>query len=211
MTAEILIFKFIVNSGFFKIAFGLMFLVFGLFIYRHGQLAVGYGRRLFLWYVCLQTVIMLFVFTVYWVEWQRTSCGQICLYFLPPYSNYYFNEVLVRWVSTIAFSAAIGLLGGIVFSIFRRLTNNRIIDQLDVDLLTVGGMVAGWPNILIFYGLVFVLTIMLTIGRAVAERSASIHMIITPALPLAAAAVAVFGDKLARLFKLYEIGLTLVS
>ncbi|MBI4092456.1 MAG: hypothetical protein HY420_00870 [Candidatus Kerfeldbacteria bacterium] len=211
MSTETLIFNFIVNSGFSKIAFGLLFLIFGYFVYQKKQFHATDGRRLFGWYFCLQIIVWLFVFSVTWVEWRRASCGAICQYFLPPYSNYYFNEVLVRWISTVAFNAGVGLLGGIIFSVFRRLTNNRVIDQLDVDLLTVGGMVAGWPNILIFYGLVFVLTMIVTVGRAVAERSAAIRMIVTPVLPLAAAAVAVFGDKLARLAKLYEIGLTLVS
>ena len=70
-------------------------------------------------------------------------------------------------------------------------------------------MIAGWPNILALYGLVFVSTIVVTIVRAIAVRSVQVRMIITPVLPLAIAIVAIFGNQLAHFARLYEIGVTL--
>lgn len=115
---------------------------------------------------------------------------------------------MVRWLGGFAFNASVGLLGGLIFLWFSKKTHGRIIDQLDVDFLTVGGMVAGWPNILVFYALIFILTIIVTIVRSIVERSAAVRMIITPVLPLACAAIALFGDQLSRLAHVYEIGVT---
>lgn len=203
-------FLFVTRGTLVHVLFGITFLTFARGMFLRQDVTLAYGRRLFFWYVVVVALALFATSAMTWIGWHQASCGTACQYIFPPHSNYYFNEGIVRWASTIAFNAAIGLIGGLVFLLFARLTEGRIIDQLDVDLLTVGGMVAGWPNVLIFYGLVFVLTILLTVIRAFRERSAGIRMIITPVLPFAAAIVAVFGNALARLFGLYEIGLTLV-
>ncbi len=204
------VFWFVEHQYLSAVLFALMFLLFGLFLYRRRRYDARYGRRLFLWYIVIVLVQIIAAAAVYWIEWHKyDSCGYACRLFFPPYSNFYFNQTIVQWSATAAFDACVGLFGGILFSLFARATRGRIIDQLDVDVLTVGGMVAGWPNILLFYGLVFSVTVLMTIARAIVERTASIRMIITPALPLSAAAVAVFGDYLAKLLKLYEIGVTL--
>lgn len=188
--------------------FAIMFLIFalGLVWPRHSR--AWSSRLLFLAFVAIALVATLASAWANFAVWKSPDCA-ICHRFLPPISNYYFNQVIVRTISTFAFHAAVGLLGGIAFAVFARLTRGRIIDQLDVDLLTVGGMVAGWPNILIFYGLTFAVTVLTTVVQAALERSAAVRMIITPVLPFAAAAVAVFGDQLSRFLGLYNIGLTL--
>lgn len=190
--------------------FALMLLWFAFNLSRKRTVSGVYSRRLFLGFTVIATVTLALVYSMYQGLWRQSDCGPLCRFFLPPYSNYYFNEVVVRWLSTFAFNAVVGLFGGLVFSLFARATRGQVIDQLDVDLLTVGGMIAGWPNILIFYGLVFSLTMMVTLVRAAVFRTASVRMIITPVLPLAGAFVAVFGDKLAHTLRLYEIGVTLV-
>lgn len=202
-------FRFATTGNFSSLLFAIAFLVFGLALFRRRQVDQRFGQPLFLWFVVIALIQLVVVAAEFWIEWHRSGCGLSCQFFFPPHSNYYFNEALVRWMSTFAFNAAVGLIGGLTFSLFARATGGRIIDQLDVDLLTVGGMVAGWPNILMFYTLVFVLTMVVTVVRAVLARSAAIRMIITPVLPLAAAVVAAFGDTLARYFRLYEIGVTL--
>ncbi|MBI4426657.1 MAG: hypothetical protein HY567_03700 [Candidatus Kerfeldbacteria bacterium] len=202
-------FRFATTANFSSMLFALLFLVFGLALYRRKTVDSRFGQRLWLWFFVITLVQLIAVAATFWIEWHKSSCGAACRYFFPPYSNYYFNEVIVRWISTFAFNAVVGLVGGLVFLLFARATHGRIIDQLDVDLLTVGGMVAGWPNILMFYALVFVLTMIVTIVRAIHARSGTIRMIITPILPLAAAVVAALGDTLARFFRLYEIGVTL--
>lgn len=210
MGAESTIYSFVTKGTLVEVLFGVMFLAFAYGMFLGKRLDQRFSQRLFLGYSTLQILALVFVFTVQWVEWHKPDCGIACQYFFPPHSNYYFNEVIVRWTSSVAFNATVGLVGGLMFSLFARLTRGRIIDQLDVDLLTVGGMVAGWPNILVFYGAVFMLTVILTLARALKERAASVRMIITPVLPFAAALVAVFGDQLARLVHVYEIGLTIV-
>ena len=194
-----------------SVLFALLFLSVGRTLATRKGLTATYGKRLFLGYALIATLQVLFVVSIYWIVWHGATCGIACKYYFPPHSNYYFNQVIVQWMSTLAFNACVGLAGGIVFAWFARKTKGTIIDQLDVDLLTVGGMVAGWPNILIFYGIVFVMTVLMTVGKAIVVRSTSVRMIITPALPFAAAVIALFGNDLAKLLKLYEIGVTLVS
>lgn len=204
------IFWFVTHQYLSAILFALMFLLFGFFLYRRRTYDARYGRRLFLWFLAIAVFQIIATAADYWIEWHKYDiCGLGCRYFFPPYSNFYLNQTVIQWVATFAFDACVGLFGGILFSLFARATRGRIIDQLDVDILTVGGMVAGWPNILVFYGTVFIVTILMTIIRAFIEKSTSIRMIITPALPLSAAAIAIFGDYLAKLLKLYEIGVTL--
>lgn len=193
-----------------SVLWALMFLVFGFVIVRKRSIPPQLGKQLFLWFAAILALQLVAVSADLWIEWHRySSCGFACQFFFPPHSNFYFNEGIVRWTSSFAFDACVGLFGGIFFSLFSRWTHGRIIDQFDVDLLTVGGMVAGWPNVLLFYGLVFVLTIIVTIIKAITVRSAGIRMIITPALPYAAAVIALFGDTLAKALKLYEIGVTI--
>lgn len=211
MTFWLATYSFVSKANVGAILFALMFIMAmkNLFVAPH-QVRT-HGRRLFLWFLCISCVQYAGALAVYWVEWHHlTTCGIACRLFFPPYSNFYFNQIIVNWLATFAFNAAVGLVGGIVFAWFARKTRGRFIDQYDVDLLTIGGMVAGWPNILIFYGLVFVLTVVITIVRAIVERSAAIRMIITPALPVAGAFVALFGDTIARHLRLYEIGVTLL-
>lgn len=192
------------------VMFAVMLLWFAFNLFRQRTVSGAYSQRLFLGFIVITTITLVLIYALYQGLWRQSDCGSLCRYFLPPYSNYYLNEVVVRWMSTFAFNAVVGLFGGLLFSLFARATREQVIDQLDVDLLTVGGMIAGWPNILIFYGVVFFLTMMITLVRAVVFRSGRVRMIITPALPLAGAFVAVFGDKLAQTLRLYEIGLTLV-
>ncbi len=210
MSAITRITEFISGGWLTDMMFALMLLWFAFNLFRKRTVSGVYSRRLFLGFTVITTVSLVLVYAVYQGLWRQSDCGPLCRYFLPPYSNYYLNEVVVRWMSTFAFNATVGLFGGLVFLFFARATRGQIIDQLDVDVLTVGGMIAGWPNILIFYGLVFSLTVMITVVRAIVFRTARVRMIITPALPLAGAFVAVFGDKLAQALRLYEIGVTLV-
>lgn len=204
------VYWFVTNRHMSAVLFAGMFLVFAYALYRRRTLPGRFAHRLFLWYVVIALLQIVAAVADYWIEWHKYgSCGLACRYFFPPYSNFYFNQTIVQWTATFALNASVGLFGGILFSLFARATKGRIIDQLDVDMLTVGGMVAGWPNVLLFYGLVFALTVVMTLTRAIVERQPSIRMIITPVLPLAAAAVAVFGDALAKFMKLYEIGITL--
>ncbi len=210
MGAKDTIFSLVTKGTLSDVFLGVMFLAFAYALFLSPRVDQRFGRRLFFGYLVVQVVVLALAFTVTWVEWHRPECGVACQYFFPPDSHYYFNEVIVRWTSSLAFNASVGLIGGLAFGLFARLTQGRIIDQLDVDLLTVGGMVAGWPNILIFYGAVFILTVLLTVGRALREHAARVRMVITPVLPFAAALVAVFGDQLARWVRLYEIGLTIV-
>ena len=203
-------FKFITASRLDGVMFAVMFLVVGRVMARRRDLSARYGKRLFLGYVVIALVQLVFVIVSYWVVWHQKSCGIACKLYFPPFSNYYFNQVIVRWMSTLAFNACVGLVSGVIFAWFSRKTKGMIIDQLDVDLLTVGGMVAGWPNVLILYGLLFIVTILVTIGKSIVLRSTSVRMIITPALPYIAALVALFGNDMAKWLKLYEIGLTLV-
>ena len=209
MNGEIAIFLFFTKEHFLAIAFGVVFLAVAFLMARRKPVKSRTIAQLFPLYIIIIAFNCAFLFALYWVEWHKPECGIACRYFFPPYSHYYFNEVLVRLLSTFAFHAGAGLSGGILFSLFARATKGRIIDQVDVDLLTVGGMVAGWPNIFLFYAVVFVATVAMTVIRAIAEKSANIRMIITPMLPYAAALVAVFGNELARMLHFYDIGLTL--
>jgi len=204
------LFRFVSDSWLSNTLFAAMFLVVGHRLLRRTTVSAEYSRRLWMWFLAISAVQLVLVAAVYWIEWHAPECGEACQFFFPPYSNYYLNEVLIKWIATWGLNASVGLIGGFAFLWFARRTGGRIIDQLDVDFLTVGGMVAGWPNILVFYGLVFVLTIGLTVLRAIAERSGSVRMIITPVLPIAAAIIALFGDQLSRWLRLYEIGVTVL-
>ncbi|MBI5404752.1 MAG: hypothetical protein HY976_00845 [Candidatus Kerfeldbacteria bacterium] len=203
-------FRFLTTGTFTSLSFAALFLVLAYRLIKRPVVDVSFGRRLFLFFLIISLLQLVFLYADLWFEWHRPVCGAVCEFFFPPHSNYYFNEVIVRWASTMAFNAAVGLAGGLAFLWFAKKTQHRIIDQLDVDILTVGGMIAGWPNILVFYGLVFVLTIGLTVVRALTERSASVRMIITPVLPVAGMLVALYGDQISRWLRLYEIGLTVV-
>ncbi len=191
------------------ILFALIFLCFAFGLLTRSHSHAWSSRLLYGAYLIIVLVSLVAVAAAWYVTWAHPECSGGCRLNLPPTSNYYFNEILARTMSVFAFHAAVGLLGGIGFSLFARATKGRIIDQLDVDLLTVGGMVAGWPNVLIFYGLAFAATILITIIRAVVQHSAAVRMIVTPTLPFAAAVVVLFGDQLAHWVRLYNIGFTL--
>src|SRR5690242_819258 len=80
------------------VLFGAMFLVFGLYLFRKKSVGVGYSHRLFLWFLIIALVQLVLLMADLWVEWHRPSCGAACRFFFPPYSNYYFNQVIVKWI-----------------------------------------------------------------------------------------------------------------
>lgn len=203
--------EFVTSSRFTSVAFAIIFFIVLLRLVRRTTLPVTYGRRLFLVYTAVVGIQLVAVVAWYWFQWHRSTCGLGCPYYFPPYSNYYFNQVIVRWMSTFAFNACVGLTGGMLFMAFARRTQWSIVDRLDVDMLTVGGMIAGWPNILILYALVFVGTVLVSVTKAIVHKSASVRMVITPVLPVAISVVALFGTEIARFMHVYEIGLTLVG
>lgn len=145
--------------------------------------------------------------------WNVNPACPACQVHLPPYSNYWYQESFYRYGAFFGVNIAAGLVFGFLFWIFSRVTHGRVIDRDDVFLLTLSGMMVGWPNILVFLVALFVLgTAVYIVKRLAGPRVVNHRVIITPFIPLAALPILFWGDFLAsRIFNLYDIGLVAIT
>lgn len=180
-----------------------------LVLFRTGR----FSRRAVVWSV-LALVVLEAGFVV-WVaadlfhRWNDNPACAPCQLRLPPHSDYWYQESFYRWGAFFGVNAAAGLLFGFGFWLFARFTKGRVIDRDDVFLLTLAGMMTGWPNILLFLASLFVLGIGVWIAkRLFLNRDGNPQVVVTPLIPFAAAPILIWGDWLAvRLLNIYDIGL----
>lgn len=115
-------------------------------------------------------------------------------------------ESFTNSMERLGISAILGLAVFIVFFVIARLSRARIVDIEDTLLLTLGALASGWPNFILFIGVVFVLTVAIKIIRvALKKESLRDRIIITPAIPLALIVMVYLGSLLAEWTQLSAI------
>lgn len=174
------------------------------------------NSRIFVW-SSITIVLVEAIFTS-WVAvdlfqlWNDNPDCRLCQVHLPPYSNYWYEQSFWLYGKYFGINAATGVLFGLGFWLFARRTKGRVIDRDDVFLLTLAGMMTGWPNILLFLGALFVLgTAVWALKRLLRNRVTNPNVIITPLIPFAAIPIILWGDQLARLLHFYDLGLVALT
>lgn len=177
-----------------------------------------FSARIIVWstllFVLAEAGTIAWVATTLFFAWNdNPACGLWCQVRLPPYSNYWYSESFYRYGAYFGVNAAAGLVFGFLFWIFARMTHGRVIDRDDVFLLTLVGMMVGWPNILVFLVALFVLGVLVFLAKRIfRSRIENPRVVITPLIPLAALPILFWGDFLAsRIFNLYDIGLVAIT
>ncbi|MFA5069875.1 MAG: hypothetical protein WC528_01200 [Patescibacteria group bacterium] len=152
--------------------------------------------------------LVLFTLSIFLPAWQTYksfAASDLNRYYLPPYSNYYY-QILQRQLTNYFSHILAALIAGLIFWLVKRLTHGLVIDQSDVGLLAFGALVAGWPNLLIFFGLVFLLVIITGLVQlAVIKERSNARFIITPYLPVALILTLFVGNHLSLLIHLEKI------
>lgn len=114
--------------------------------------------------------------------------------FLPSLEHVLFREGVV---------VLIGAIFWFLASIYAHRTHYEKIDQSDVNILTVGICIAGWPNFLAFLAIAFLFSLLgLLIGLLTKKAE---RMIVSPYLLLAVVVIIYFGSWLSRVTGLYAI------
>lgn len=175
------------------------------------------GTSLMVW-----TSLGFFIVTAVYVWWiamaafaqwnDNPQCGAFCQSFLPPYSDYWYRETFGRFGAYFGVNILAGLVFGAAFWWFARRTGGEVIDRDDVFLLTLAGMMTGWPNILLFLAVLFVCSVAVyLLKRRWRSRVTNPRVVITPLIPLAAAAIVLWGDWLAARLGLYDLGFVAIT
>lgn len=167
----------------------------------------------FLGLVLLEAAYVAWVATDLFMLWNANPNCPTCQVHLPPYSNYWYQESFYRYGAFFGVNIAAGLVFGFLFWIFARMTKGSVLDRDDVFLLTLVGMMVGWPNILVFLAVLFVLGVLVFLAKRIfRSRIENPRVVITPLIPLAALPILFWGDFLAsRIFNLYDIGLVAIT
>lgn len=146
------------------------------------------------------------------VRWDGNPACPLCQYNLPPHSNYWYRESFGRYGSYFGVNLLTGLLFGLGFWLFARRTKGEIIDRDDVFLLTLSGMLIGWPNILLFLaGLFLVALVVYLVKRRFRHRVTNPRVILTPLIPFVTVPMLLWGDWFSRALHFYDIGLVAIS
>ncbi|MBI3115235.1 MAG: hypothetical protein HYZ09_01930 [Candidatus Kerfeldbacteria bacterium] len=162
------------------------------------------------WFWFTRVAYIAWVATHLFLLWNANPDCPSCQVHLPPYSNFWYEESFGRWGAYFGVNIAAGLVFGLAFWFFAKRTGGRVIDRDDVFLLTLVGMMTGWPNILLFLIALFVSgAIISTIKRLAGVPEW--RVVVTPVIPIAALPIIIFGDVIAHwAFNLYDIGLVAI-
>lgn len=147
-----------------------------------------------------------------YLRWSDPACGSLCAANLPPYSDYWYRETFGRFGAYFGAQILTGLVFGAAFWWFARRTGGEVIDRDDVFLLTLSGMMVGWPNVLLFLAALFACSVAVyLLKRRWRSRVTNPRVVITPLIPLAAAAIVLWGDWLAARLGLYDLGFVAIT
>ena len=146
-------------------------------------------------YIVLVVMQIVFSILLVYYAWKGSNSAEV--YFTFPYSNKIYS-VLSEALAYFGVSVAVGIVVIALLSVVRK-KRSDLLESQDVWLLGFGGMIAGWPQVLIFLVLVFLCTVIFKILRvALKKEQMSDRILITPAIPPAVIIIIFFGDLLAR-------------
>ncbi len=173
------------------------------------------SRRVMIWSVIaaigLELAFIGWVALDLWWTWHQPDC-KLCYVHFPPYSDYWYRLSFYNFGSYFGVNTLTGLLVGFAFWVLARRTEGEVIDRDDVFLLTLCGLLTGWPNILLFLGVLFVAAVLIFVVKVLFRRRISNpRVVITPFIPLAGIPIVLWGDTLARWLHFYDLGLVAVN
>jgi hypothetical protein len=127
-------------------------------------------------------------------------------FLLPPHSSWLWEylgrggaNMLAGWCFTLGF-------GLVLWWLFIRATGRRLADQRDVILIVLGMAVIGWPGMLLFWGMIFIISILAMIYLVVTKKkSAQDRLLITPYIIPAAILTLIFKIPLLEITHLVKI------
>ena len=109
------------------------------------------------------------------------------------------TAMAVNW----AFTAGVGL---VLWGLFVKRGRSQIMDQNDVLLFTLGGLITGWPAGLLFLGMTFVLAIVWMVALVILKKKTMAdRLVVTPVIAPAALITLLFSPILLQWTGLFVI------
>ena len=158
-------------------------------------------RRAILWVAGAQLVFYLAASGQQFLAWRGSPVGH---FLLPPHSTYWYEQINLT-LNTLVIN---WLIAGVVFLLLEWLTKKgrNYLDQTDIMLVMLGTVAVGWPALFIFYGIMFILTIIWTIIRLFIKKQRLIDSIpLTNFIIPAVIITLLYQDQLLRITKLLKI------
>lgn len=126
-------------------------------------------------------------------------------YFLPPYNDvsyffqYSFFKFFVPSLAAIFFSALIFFAILLINKAYKR---KQLFSEYDSYLFLIGGILVGWPNLLLYIGTVFIFTLCYLVIASIENMNFKRNVELTYFWPAAALAVLLIGNYLIEAFHL---------
>lgn len=133
--------------------------------------------------------------------WKNSS--GLGAYFLPPHQSisYFLKFVWQNFILSPFAGLVISLIMALYFWLLNRIFKKQYLDFEDILILVSGAMIAGWPNVAIFMGIAFILTVFRIFYLFYIKREMR-RVPITAAFIIAAFLTLLIGDKLVELLQL---------
>jgi hypothetical protein len=126
-------------------------------------------------------------------------------YFLPPYSNHYY-QLIQRVITDYLVAILTGLGTGLIFCGLMKITRGLVLDIQDAGLLVFGSLISSWPEVFIFLFFVFALVVIVNLFLIIIrKRTVNDRFIITPFIPVAIILTIFLGSYLSQLTGLFKI------
>lgn len=183
-----------------RIFFACMFVLIGIWSLRRKNIQLKYIVWLIVLYLLERITEILL----------RTHLTKLSLAQLDPSSFTYIRlealitpslrAVITQQLVVIVIAAAVWLL----IMLYAKKTNYQKIDKADVLIFCFGTLIAGWPNFILYIGLVFVIALIGLLTLALFRKQTS-RMIVTPYFAIAGILVIFWGWELSKLVGLYAL------
>jgi len=183
-----------------KIFFALLFVVLGLWAFRHRVIKTAY---------VFWIIILYFVERIVEIALRTYLTAESLTKYDPSSFEYLKIEaiigpslraVIIKQLVIIAIAFCVWAF----LAVYAKRTHYQKIDSADVLLFSFGTLISGWPNFLIYIGLVFIFAaIGLTVQRIVKKEVSRI--IVTPYFAAAGIVILFWGWELSRFIGLYAL------
>ncbi|MEK7452984.1 MAG: hypothetical protein AAB614_01995 [Patescibacteria group bacterium] len=149
------------------------------------------------------TVISLKSYLQY-VAWKADAFAR---YFLPPHTDiaYFFQYVFFHFLAERLIAFIFGLFILMLFLLIERFYKKDVISRNDKYIFFIFSILVGWPNFLIYLGVIFFLSFIYMIVVAIIKKDFKQVISLTYFWPISAFLTLLFGEYLAKMLNLYML------
>lgn len=137
-----------------------------------------------------------------YLVWKRDPLSQ---YLLPPHESiwYFLGYAQTHYFASLLYTLGGAVVVGLILVLLHRTSHGRALDRLDVQLGALGALASGFPNVILYFGLVLALASFWTLaGRVFSKRGEAVYTPLTAFFPSVALLVLIGGNTLAQVLGL---------